>query len=575
MWRPLRLTTRLLASVSRRLPRTILKPVRTRPVERGRLALVGLGTAALAIGYRQGASAVPSSQTLAAPRPYSDGPWARDLVTLKGDGSDESVAIKAAHDAAFALGARTLHFGPGTYNAPSAANLGNIIFIGEGTLTGAYRKQIIPAGAPNPPTFERGIRPASHLPTFIAAANPVVLILGDSITTPSDQIDASSYISRRILAKLKREYPNKTITFLERGIPTTGWSHLASASSIATLGLSPAQTVNFCPWMTDSSKTWMSYVQAAAPDLIIFHFGANTGTPSAEVVAMVAAMTQIEAFAKVPDRILITPMVPTLQNATYNPAAQQEARDQQAAIQRGYALRRNFGLIDNNRHFNMARDGRDILAQNFKQVATNFAANTSWTYTAWSHDYYLRFQLSAAQLGYLTATPISLILGIGSWADNNIEVSRTAGGNFAVLVRTTASTIAVPMFDTGIPIPASVTGYFELSIKGTFVTLAYSATTVSQGNFQTILYQGHVERFGGVFAPRVAYSNSITTSIFVNSLALSEWPLVMPTLTDAEMYGIGAGSYGSTYGGNLINHPSSIGCERIYGPMLARESFAT
>src|ERR1700710_87759 len=92
-------------------------------------------------------------------------PCARDFG-VRGDGSDESVAIRSAHDRVRETGGRFLWFPPGHYHAPSLVRAGDVIFVGEGRLTGAYRKSIVPPWAPAGGLVRSDIRPHRHLRRF-------------------------------------------------------------------------------------------------------------------------------------------------------------------------------------------------------------------------------------------------------------------------------------------------------------------------------------------------------------------------------------------------------------------------
>lgn len=491
---------------------------------------------------------------------------------IKGDGiTDDSVALKAAHDAAAAQGVRVVYCAK-QYNAPTLSAASNVIFVGPGTLLGTYRKRIIPVNAPTPVAYERGVVPAVHLAKFIATTNPTVVVVSDSIGTAADQVEPIGYITKRIRMKLMREYPGKNFTFYERGIGSTGWSHFASNQSVPALGITQVPS-----WYTNTNATYMSYIQALQPDLIFFHFGMNSGSTSNEYNGMISAMAQIEAFTKVPDRVIITNFLPTLQQVPqWGSFTAQEAREVMASLQRGYAIRRGFGLIDNNRYFNMARDGWDPLGENFKLVGVGVSApstpTTPWTYPTQTHDWAMQVLVSAGSVGTLSTTQ-SLNIGIGSTSDNNIELYKLANGNFGVSIRAYGTTFVVNQQDTGVPVPSGSTINLEFSVKGNFVRLAYSQPAANPGLFPTELFAGYVERFGGLMNPRMQLTGGSPT-FYINNLMISEAPVFMPTMTDQEFYGLSPYGYGSTYGGSGNVHPSAQGTQRLYGPVLDRMSFA-
>ena len=98
-------------------------------------------------------------------------------AALVGDGvTDDSTAIKSAHDAAYAAGIRELRLDR-DYYAPTAYNIGDVIFRGPGSLIGTYGKRVIPDSvrafyAPSPKLI-----PAIHLPNFSKSVTPTVVVL--------------------------------------------------------------------------------------------------------------------------------------------------------------------------------------------------------------------------------------------------------------------------------------------------------------------------------------------------------------------------------------------------------------
>jgi hypothetical protein len=481
-------------------------------------------------------------------------------------GTDNSAAIKAAHDSAYAAGERYLYFPAGNYFAPNLSACGNVIFVGPGVLIGAYRKQIIPLSGPAPYRFNRGVRASAHMSTFLAAGSPKVAFVGDSIgTSIANNVTGSSYIAEMVDFKLRAENPTKNITFFDFAIGGLAWSDLASASAPA-----PARLVN-SPWYTNQSASWMSYIQAFAPDLVFIELGTNFSTPTTEIPAIYSAIAQIKAFAKVPDIILLTPFIPSSMNPSWNTPFAGESRDAVAAFMRGLALRTNLGLIDTNRVANMTREGLDPQREEYAVVNSSFSIQTPWIAPYQTHDLYLNWQMNATQLGFLT-TGVGLLIQLGSWPGHDLMLYRLANGNFGISVINPGGTNGITAFDTGQAIPGSGTGYFEFKIKGNYVWLGYSPSAIVPGQ-ATKIFGSYVERLGSAFNPKVYFSNSTATGLFCSAFAVSTQQPLMPSMTDIELYGSYLAS-DPVYGGSGDVHPSARGSMRLYGPVLDQEILA-
>lgn len=493
-------------------------------------------------------------------------------AAIVGDGTtDDSTAVKAAHDAAYAQGVRHVYCGRQYYVPSLSAACGNVIFVGEGKLIGnTTRKRIVPYNADRPYRFEAGINPGKHLAVFTASSSKKVAFVGDSIgTRTANNVTGTGAISEEVFNKFTRAYPGATMSFFNFSIPTMGWSNLASASAVP-VGVQPS-------WY-NASQSWIAQVLAFNPDVIVFELGTNAGTTTVELPAVYSVMSQIEAWASsnsrsVPDRIICTPFMPSLQNPSWNTAFAQDTREQFASFLRGYALRRGFGLIDTGRMAMMMRDGYDPLRENLKVVQTGFGMTTPYTFPTATRDYYLDFQMNSSTVAVLSAS-VSLNFQIGSYAGQSILLNKLGSGNFGIsLAIPGASPNPLNAVDTGIAVPSGVTLYLEFYVKGNFASIRYSSGTAINAGQGALMWSGYVERLCSLWTPLIYFSNNLVTSMFTSALAVSEGALIMPTLTDVELYG-DYQSTNTTYGGSGDVHPGAIGTARLYGAMLDAERLA-
>ncbi len=489
-------------------------------------------------------------------------------------GTDNSVAIQAAHDAAFAAGARFLYFPGGRYFAPNLASCGNVVFVGDGALVAAYKKAIAPLSAQGPYKFDRGIIPSIHLPVFSAAAAPIVVGIGDSIMTVGPDVMAGTEsLQSSLQRKLARE-SNKTITWYSRAWGGSAWRHWDAATVTAAIADGEANALP--SWITPNSSSLLDIVKALSPDLVIINLGQNTGGYTIEIPAMYSVIGKILAWAKVPDIMFVTPHCPSVMAPTWGLATNQEPRDQMAAAIRGYCLHNHRPMIDANRWANMARDGRDIMRANMVQVQQSFATTgVPYTYPRATFDYSMIGQFSAAGT-ILTNMRAGSPFGfqIGSQSDNTFLVWKE-GGNFRVSSNLTSSVAALAATDTGVAFPASGILYWEMIVRGNWVQFGFATSFQLAGNY-TPVWSGYLERLGGLFYPVLFMTGFNGNTVFLSSISLTELEPIMPTVTDMDMFGIvpdGSGGSITLRGGNGVNHPSTIGVERIFDALLANESF--
>jgi hypothetical protein len=154
------------------------------------------------------------------------------------------------------------------------------------------------------------LNPRLHLAIFAAAASPVVAMLGDSVSTGPDTpypmaafrftdslpnpLAPSEIFWVLLKRKIRRDNPNKNITFKNFAIGGQGWVHAA--------GTIPTQ---FPSWYTDHGAAWLTYIEAAAPDLLVIQLGANDGV-GLTATQVKSALTTINGWAKVPSIVIVT-----------------------------------------------------------------------------------------------------------------------------------------------------------------------------------------------------------------------------------------------------------------------------
>tara|TARA_R110000751_G_scaffold307640_1_gene430332 strand:- start:19043 stop:22069 length:3027 start_codon:yes stop_codon:yes gene_type:complete len=483
---------------------------------------------------RQGATVAPDAMPYNSARRFG----------ITGNGSDESSALVAAHDAAVAAGLRSLDFENLTVNAPSATSLGDVIFTGQSKLVGAYRKRIVPpfAGARN---ITSDVEPSAHLPTYTDGMTVRVGLMGDSTSVAADAIHPSEGLWALLREKLTRDNPGVTFIFNNRGISSQGW---ITADGIST-------TKPF--WYMPTDTPWLNFVEADQNDLLFFQFGMNDmGGPS--LTNFTSVMAKIAAWAKVPRLVFCTNSVPTTQGAAFGTKAQQEGRDKPAGFQRTYARRNGHGLIDGHRQFVVARDGFDVLDQPLSVVANNLTGQAlPYTFAEEVSEFSFKALMSPGST-VLNAAQV-LAITLSNATGNSILLKNNGANLVAVQVQTSDARIIYPYTATTVATTGSPLR-LEVSVANSgWVTLALNGG---------IVFDGYVERFGGNYQPRIGYLGADTAiPCTIERAAVGRPRLYMPTLTDAEMYGDA-----TLVDGNDANHLTAVGTAHVHAPVVAATS---
>lgn len=498
------------------------------PDTNGRLALLG------------------SPEIAVTPKPHQI-----EAYGLKGDGSDESTALMAAHDAAQAAGVRVLDLGSMQINAPSATKLGNVIFTGQKQLVGTYQKRVIPPVAPSL-QMRSGVVPR-HLTAFAAAASPVVVVMGDSTSAAAESMHRPSIgLWGAITRKLARDNPHKSPVFHNRAV---------SGTTVAMGDTVPAS--NFPSWYTDTGRAWLLYVQDLAPDVLLLNWGENDNTADI-LTPLLSVISKVQAWAKVPNLVFCTNLRPTTQYTTYGSRANQDRRDANSGFIRSFARRNGYGLIDFSRQFSAARDGFDPLDVRFQRVQNEGTISLPFTFPGEGDGYIFDFRNGGGMNAYLTGGAV-LAIPLSAQADNAILL-RISGGFWQYRVQTRADRVIVPWTST------SFSGAERIS--GSIHPEGYC--TIELDN--TIVWQGYAERYGGLYAPRIGLQGSEASySVTLLQAAVAVPRIVAPSVTDLEAYGLLPGQWPSSNGfdGSGINHMSAAGCAAVYYPAVEATNFAT
>lgn len=445
-----------------------------------------------------------------------------------------------------------------------SANKARVNFLGNGSLDGAYRSLVKKEASPTFRYFDDLSTVA--LKRFRRTENPVVVFVGDSTyTLQPDVRSRTETVYSMIQNKLRREYPDKDITFHNRAIGGQRWD---DADTV------PRRAIW---WYTDPTFTdpWLDYVEALNPDLVVIGFGMNDGadTSTFSPAAVRSVISKIRAFAGAPDVLVGTNLVPSIgtPQGAYSGKSAQEGRDFVAGYVRSYCLANNVPLLDFNRYQNIVRDGFDVIQTNIRRDGFQDSSDITsgrWLYNREVYDYNVEVYASLADnqavLDAYNGVNGVFSARIGSAPDDVVFFDNDGG---FVRLRFFSGDTNYLTFTTTQPMPTGAVINFFFEVNGNTFTYRSGPLDEDLDLFRT----DKLIRSGGLFNPNVGYYQQsdgplspgwVTTNYGVPTQYL-------PSAFDAELWGSPSEVVETRpEGGNGVNHPSSAGAKLIYGPVI-------
>jgi hypothetical protein len=489
------------------------------------------------------------------------------FATLFGDGvTDDSVAIKAAHDAAYAAGVREVYCAR-RYYAPSAYNLGNVIFRGPGSLSGTYLKQVFPLSLRPAQMPGGGIVGSRDLKVSGGSLTPTVVIWGDSTGTyGANHISTAELLWLELEERLTKANPGRKFNFVNRSI---GGSAMSNYNMTGTQLIAAGLTLP--SWFSIQASAWSGFVANQAPDLVIINWGQNSASSTSAYEALYGPIAYLLTLPKVPDIWLVT-NAPRGMQADVGAAMVQAQEDHFFAAGgiRSAAEFGGYGLIDQHRAACMARDGIDVCSQQMTQIIGPNSTPSSSTLTLpatlplTQQDFDLTFTIDNTGGAAFTTGSGKYDLLLSPQSGNTLRIG--ASGGYVTLTGfiggggTTWLASLPPPFNV-IAMPSAVVT-IEVSIKNSWMGVYVQGNTV---------YEGPFAKNGGQFQPTfVLATGSGASSITVTQFVSSAPQRVAPSLTDAEMYGTPPYYF---QGGEGTVHPASPYYETVWKPLLDAQDF--
>ena len=469
-------------------------------------------------------------------------------------GIDDTAILQAAINSAIADGHIIVKFNRDYVVTGEILNRQEVIFVGSHSITGSgsYRMRIVRGDEKSMPVLN-GIT-ADQLPAFSLKKSPVVVVVGDSISTSEpNTVDGINSQYAYIKEKITSDNLNKTPVFYNRGVGGQTFYQLNTVASS-----------NFPDWYTNHATPWLDYVASLNPDLVIVSMGMNDGGNNFVAAALTSVIAKIRAFSSKPDVVLVTCPLPSTHpggswDAIYGTEAAQEGRDYAAAAVRSAGAFYSVPVIDVNRVFNIVRDGFDITDSHSVDVGSPVAVNGGYLSPIkcrnWSATVVME---NRAQYGL--AKPLAVKVGPKS---NELVFIKLNAGNQILLdcFNTTGSYKQYVM--TGQVVPDSPHS-IQIEVFNQQIRVFVVGSPVDSEPKFVPMYVG-----GGLYTPGIGYYDEVYNSgpiSSITSFAYGEHTKYLPSITNNEMWGVGNGSAGTKlpYGGNGINHPTSIGAAAVY-----------
>lgn len=434
-------------------------------------------------------------------------------------------------------------------------NRQEVIFKGGYSITGAgaYRMRIVKGNEASMPVLFNSTK--GKLPKLSSKSSPVVVVVGDSISTyQPNTIDKVSSQYQCIIDKIKRDNPGKTPVFYNRAI---GGQLFKDLDAIPT---------GFVDWYTDHNKPWLDYVSELNPDLVFVNMGMNDSS-GISIAAVNSVINKIKAFPSKPDIVMSTCMVPSTNgggsnNTAYGSKSAQEGRDYAAGLIRAACVRNNIPCVDVNRVFNVMRDGFDVLDSYNVRLSGATVTNGAYISPVEARNWSAKFSLP--DRASYNANGSTLAVRVGSQSKETVFIQVHTDNTLKLTLWNATGGTNVYVPSQVIPdSPHQIT----VEVYNQKIRVYLSVTSTDTLPAWVNLYVG-----GGLYLPAIGgYENNYSVGglTSIDEFNYGEHVKYLPALTNTQVWGVGDGTAGTKlpYGGNGINHPTTMGIsvfERAY-----------
>lgn len=440
--------------------------------------------------------------------------------------------------------------------------------IGEGSVAKVYGKHVVPDLAPSDAVSTQGDLRAAQLPRLNAATAPVVVLAGDSISTffaNSNEI-TQCMLTTELEAAIRNQAGSKAISFHNRSIGGQGYAGLDGTPVLATYPV----------WYTDTGATWLSYLQALNPDVVVVALGMNV---AGDVLTRMASIrTKIKAWTKAPDIVWSTNLVPSPSTASpsWNTIADQEARIAQASATRHFALFHGDGLLDFNRQQMVTERAYDPRTNIIRRDGTAPVVNAGGNATAGANFTNFAWTLTLDQAAWGTTGYASQVyVKIGQGTNDNAIISRMGDGSLEISVYYGDTSDGLTLQETKSAwSPNVVGGNYRLIFEVFDNILLVRDGNDPTGQFGSSMAPWWVlktKRRAARFIPTVQTAGALRP-LLSTRFDKGEVYSARPTAKTTQLWGDGLSGTDDT-GGSGYNHPGSAMAPAVYRPVLGRASW--
>jgi hypothetical protein len=491
---------------------------------------------------------------------------------------DQSAAFDAMLLVASVVGARSVIFPiPTDFDIDTTiVNMHDVILSGFATIrTDNADNRYIKCSSENRISQESDFVDIGDMSSFSNAVlnaryggvNPRVVLLGDSLLMGGQNFNDYSWPASRIETEIRNALGSDGLNceFFNRAI---AGSNIGEVEGIIPGFATPATThaPGEVAWIDNTGVTWLSYVTALQPDLIVLAFGMNAQS-SDDIQDAISLRAALKALPSKPSIIWMSTPMRTVDASKSLGVFPGNEHTNAAGL--SYA---NFGrfvrdtVIDVNRSSNMVMLGRDNYSAAIEAEDEN------------------RSVVSIGSTSSIVGGKITAQLVVGG-SIRSEEFSRDCAVEFRVttqgaLIRVIGRADTASINSIHIEItPTDINLIGPDRVTGVMGTIATVAATVSGklvrfqmlGNrvfvaLDNVFVINEDQIYGAQFSNNLRVDALTGASDFTNLVFRSgTYKTNVPTLSTDQIFSADP-AFGA--GGNDLNHPNTIGIEYIYGSAL-------
>ena len=427
-------------------------------------------------------------------------------------------------------------------------------FHGDGTTT-LTRKNVFPELTPADDYAEVDISAPIHLKQFNTAAAPVVVLIGDSLSTYFANSIARSDMLAEVLRTTIQEQVN-AVQFYDRSISGTSYPSFLGNNYNASIS-----------WYTNPSWGWYQYIQALAPDLVILAWGMNDNSSikMQAISQVVAWLNNTANLPKTPSIIFATNLVPNpSQPASLDGMAGKRARAKWGGAVRTFAKYYGYGVLVFHRKVCRVRDGYDPVSSAIGNTQTSVAAMNNGVQTITgvqrSTDWKIRLQFNAS--GLSSSNVITLMTGSGG--NDFMTIAQPAPGQLQFTLSTGALDQLIYANQTVNYSLPSGTGYYLTIERSNNGLVVYEDLDGNSGGYNGPIFASKLIALGGDYLQVI--TNTSGNLLMQADISYGSQRLNKPSIKNSVLWGNGAQPIGE-YGGSGYNHCSGWMATHVYRPV--------